>query len=56
METDTMGRVLVEAMLESLKDLWALEQGLIKPIRCEGLLCLMPWLIPARQCFLCLLA
>jgi len=26
-----MGRVLVEAMLESLKDLWALEQGLIKP-------------------------
>ena len=31
METDTMGRVLVEAMLESLKDLWALEQGLIKP-------------------------
>jgi predicted aspartyl protease len=31
METNTMGRVLVEAMLESLKDLWALEQGLIKP-------------------------
>ncbi|MGA2798064.1 MAG: retropepsin-like aspartic protease [Thermoguttaceae bacterium] len=31
METDTTGRVLVEAMLESLKDLWALEQGLIKP-------------------------
>jgi predicted aspartyl protease len=31
METDTMGRVLVEVLLESLRDLWALEQGLIKP-------------------------
>ena len=31
METHTMGRVLVEATLESLKDLWALEQGLITP-------------------------
>ena len=31
METDTMGRVTVEATLESLRDLWALEQGLIKP-------------------------
>jgi predicted aspartyl protease len=31
METNTMGRVLVEAILESLRDLWALEQGLIKP-------------------------
>jgi predicted aspartyl protease len=30
METDTMGRVLVEVILESLRDLWALEQGLIK--------------------------
>jgi predicted aspartyl protease len=27
METDTMGRVLTEATIESLKDLWAAEQG-----------------------------
>jgi hypothetical protein len=29
METNTMGRVLTEATLENLKDLWALESGLI---------------------------
>jgi predicted aspartyl protease len=28
METDTMGRVLTEATLENIKDLWAVEQGL----------------------------
>jgi predicted aspartyl protease len=27
METETMGRVLTEATIESLKDLWAAEQG-----------------------------
>ncbi len=31
METDTMGRVLVEAIIESLEDLWAVKKGLIKP-------------------------
>jgi predicted aspartyl protease len=31
METNTMGRVLVEAILESLEDLWALKKGLITP-------------------------
>ena len=31
METDTMGRVLVEATLESLEDLWSLKKGLITP-------------------------
>ena len=31
METATMGRVLVEATIENLKDLWAAEQGLCKP-------------------------
>jgi predicted aspartyl protease len=28
-ETETMGRVLTEATIESLKDLWAVERGLI---------------------------
>lgn len=28
METDAMGRVLTEATIENLKDLWAVEQGL----------------------------
>jgi predicted aspartyl protease len=28
METDKMGRVLTEATIENLKDLWAVEQGL----------------------------
>ena len=28
MESDTMGRVLTEATIENLKDLWAAEQGL----------------------------
>jgi clan AA aspartic protease len=31
METATMGRVLVEATIENLKDLWAAEQGICKP-------------------------
>jgi predicted aspartyl protease len=30
METNTMGRVLIEATLENLKDRWALESGLIR--------------------------
>jgi predicted aspartyl protease len=28
METETMGRVVTEALIENLKDLWAAEQGL----------------------------
>ncbi len=31
METETMGRVLTEATIESLKDLWAVECGLVPP-------------------------
>jgi clan AA aspartic protease len=31
METATMGRVLTEATIENLKDLWAVEQQLMKP-------------------------
>jgi predicted aspartyl protease len=31
METETMGRVLTEATIENLKDLWAAERGLIAP-------------------------
>jgi predicted aspartyl protease len=31
METATMGRVLTEATIENLKDLWAVEQKLIPP-------------------------
>ncbi len=31
METDTVGRVLTEAKIENLKDLWAVEQGLRTP-------------------------
>lgn len=31
METATMGRVLTEAVIENLKDLWAIEQGLRTP-------------------------
>ncbi len=31
METATMGRVLTEATIENLKDLWAVEQGLRPP-------------------------
>lgn len=31
METATMGRVLTEATIENLGDLWAVEQGLRKP-------------------------
>jgi hypothetical protein len=31
MEAATMGRVLTEATIENLKDLWAVEQGLRQP-------------------------
>ena len=31
METATMGRVVTEATIESLKDLWAVEQGILPP-------------------------
>jgi clan AA aspartic protease len=31
METATMGRVLTEATIENLKDLWAVKRGLIPP-------------------------
>jgi clan AA aspartic protease len=31
METSTMGRVIVEATIENLQDLWAAEQGIRKP-------------------------
>jgi predicted aspartyl protease len=31
METATMGRVLTEATIESLRDLWAVEQGSLPP-------------------------
>src|SRR4051812_28480695 len=31
METDTMGRVLTEATIENLKDLWDAERGLLAP-------------------------
>ncbi len=31
METATMGRVLTEATIENLRDLWAADQGLIPP-------------------------
>ena len=31
METETMGRVTTHAKIESMKDLWAVEQGLIPP-------------------------
>lgn len=31
METATMGRVVTEAKIESLKDLWAVEQGSLAP-------------------------
>jgi predicted aspartyl protease len=31
MGTETMGRVLTEATIESLKDLWFAEQGLLRP-------------------------
>jgi predicted aspartyl protease len=31
MESQTMGRVLTEATIESLKDLWAVESGLLQP-------------------------
>lgn len=31
METETMGRVLTEATIESVKDLWAVERGLLQP-------------------------
>jgi predicted aspartyl protease len=32
METDTVGRVLTEAKIENLKDLWDAERGLIDPL------------------------
>ena len=31
METDTMGRVLTEATIENLEDLWAVKRGLLPP-------------------------
>ena len=31
METETMGRVITEATIENLRDLWAAESGLIPP-------------------------
>jgi predicted aspartyl protease len=31
METDIMGRVLTEATIENIKDLWAVESGLLPP-------------------------
>jgi len=31
MGTETMGRVLTEATIENLKDLWNAEQGLLPP-------------------------
>jgi hypothetical protein len=31
METETMGRVLTEATLENLEDLWAVKRGLLAP-------------------------
>src|SRR5580693_520466 len=31
METETMGRVLTEATIENLEDLWAVKRGLLAP-------------------------
>ena len=31
METQTMGRVVTEVMLENLQDVWAVKDGLIRP-------------------------
>ena len=31
MELDTMGRVLTEATIENMEDLWACKRGLIPP-------------------------
>jgi predicted aspartyl protease len=31
METEAMGRVLTEATIENVKDMWAIEKGLLQP-------------------------
>src|SRR4051812_6098864 len=37
METDTMGRVMTEATIENLNDIWAARQGLIQPAQVRRL-------------------
>lgn len=37
METETMGKVLVHAQIQSLEDLWAAKQGLIKDDQVRGI-------------------
>ena len=52
LEADTMGRVLAEATIENLEDLWAAKRGLRSSEEVRGSSSRMPSSIPARPCCL----
>ena len=49
MEAETMGRVFTEATIESLKDLWDAERGLISADHVRRVRVPTRWWIPVRS-------
>ena len=50
METASMGRVVVEAIIENLQDVWDVDRGMFnsRTKRFAVALCMMLWSIPAH--------